>query len=601
MKFQKKNISLFLLFFFSIIFSAFIWSKINFPTQRNDIVGEYSLNNYNSLNDILRYVIFISLPTLTFFISKILIYNISFKDFFNSFKIIYEKNINEKPIIYLLFFLLAYIITEFLSLSFPLHEFDIYHEGQRLSSAYRSLADGTLWTGSYVTVGIIYETLGSKFIWQIFNKETIGLVRFLDLIYIFITKLLLIILFFEITKTTKLNTIQKLFFFLITTITSFYLINYNLHSADNLHFREIPILLSLIIIFKSLNKSSLLLNFALGFLSLFVFLWSIDRGLVYLILLIFFLFFLLYNKRSRDVYTILIFVFLFWISFYFLDPGEFFAFTANTISVFEELTYVHGIIHPIPFTDADNSSRATKNIIVILFAVIFSLNFLTSEKKFHGNYFRLILFFLSLVSFFSYLYALGRSDGPHLKQAFGFPGIFIITVFTYFLIYKISYFKKIFNNFKIIEKIPYIIILCLIVFNSNYTKILNFKERFINYSELGDDKFLNETDILFVDKASKIFKDEKCIQLFTNDAALLYLLKKPSCTKHYYYWSIGSKKNQLDLISSSKDTRYIIVNGSTDYWSLPLEIKYPILHKYINKNFNIVNKIGNRSIFLKKN
>ncbi len=601
MKFQKKYILLFLIFFFSIIFSSFIWSKINFATQRNDIIGEYSLNNYNSLNDILRYLIFISIPTLTFFISKILIFNISLKNFFNSFKIIYEKNINEKPIIYFLFFLLGYITTEFLSLSFPLHEFDIYHEGQRLSSAYRSLSDGTLWTGSYVTVGIIYETLGSKFIWQIFNKETIGLMRFLDLVYIFITKLLLILLFFEITKTTKLNVKQKLFFFLITTMTSFYLINYNLHSADNLHFREIPILLSLIIIFKSFNKSSLFLNFSLGFLSLFVFLWSIDRGLVYLILLIFFLFFLLYNKRSNDVYKILIFVFLFWICFYFFNPDEFYAFKANTISVFQELTYVHGIIHPIPFTDTDNSSRATKNIIVILFAIIFSIDFLISKKKFHGSYFRLILFFLSLISFFSYIYALGRSDGPHLKQAFGFPGIFVITVFTYFVIYKISNLKNYFTNSKIIEKIPFIIILCLIVFNPNYTKILNFKERFINYSELGDDKFLNETDKLFVDKASKIFKNERCIQLFTNDAALLYLLKKRSCTKHYYYWSIGSKKNQLDLISSSNDTRYIIVNGSTDYWSLPLEIKYPILQKYINKNFNIINKIGNRSILFKKN
>ena len=213
MKFQKKNISLFLLFFFSIIFSAFIWSKINFPTQRNDIVGEYSLNNYNSLNDIIRYEIFITLPTFTFSISKILIFNISFKDFFNSFKIIYEKNINEKPIVYLLFFLLAYIITEFLSLSFPLHEFDIYHEGQRLSSAYRSLADETLWTGSYVTVGIIYETLGSKFIWQIFNKETIGLVRFLDLISIFITKLLLIILFLKLQKLPSLTLNKNFSFF----------------------------------------------------------------------------------------------------------------------------------------------------------------------------------------------------------------------------------------------------------------------------------------------------------------------------------------------------------------------------------------------------
>ena len=602
MKFQKKYIYVFLLCFFSIIISTFIWSKINFTVQKKDIVGEYSLSNYHPLNDILRYTLFILVPTLTFFISKIYIFNVSLKNVFNNFKIKYEKNYVEKPIIYLLFFLIVYIIVEFLSLSFPLHELDIYHDGQRLSSAYKSLIDGTLWTGSYVTVGIIYETLGSKLIWQIFNKETIGLMRFLDLIYILITKLLLILLFFEITKTIRLDLKGKLFFLLITTISSFYLINYNLHSADNLHFREIPILLTLLIIFKSLYKSSFLLNFTLGFLSLFVFLWSIDRGLVYSILLIFFIFFLFINKRVNDVLKILISVSVFWGSFYFYNSNEFFAFIENTISVFKELTYIHGIIHPIPFTDDDNSSRATKNILVILFAVIFSINLLTSNKETHGNYFKLIFLFLSIVSFLSYIYALGRSDGPHLKQAFGFSGIFIITLIVYFLIRQIFNIKKKFiTNLKIIDKIPIIIVLCLIISNSNFVKIINFNDRFINYSGLDDDKFLNIDDVIFVDKASKIFKNEKCIQLFTNDSALLYLLKKQSCTKYYFFWSIGSKRNQKNLISSSGDIKYIISNGRTDKWSLPMKIKYPILNEFMNNRFVTEKEINGRTILLREN
>ena len=43
------------------------------------------------------------------------------------------------------------------------------------------LLDNSLWTGSFVTVGIIYETIGTKFIWGLFNKETIGLMRILDI------------------------------------------------------------------------------------------------------------------------------------------------------------------------------------------------------------------------------------------------------------------------------------------------------------------------------------------------------------------------------------------------------------------------------------
>ena len=118
--------------------------------------------------------------------------------------------------------------------------------------------------------------------------------------------------------------------------------------------------------------------------------------------------------------------------------------------------------------------------------------------------------------------------------------------------------------------------------------------------DLSDDKFLSQEDNLFIKNASSILKNEECIQLFTNDAALLYLLKKPSCTKFYFFWSIGSEKNQKILINNSKNIKYAVSNGNTDQWSQPIEIKNPILYNYIDKNFQIINKIGNRNILLKK-
>ena len=79
---------------------------------------------------------------------------------------------------------------------------------------HKSLLDNSLWTGSFVTVEI-YETIGTKFIWGLFNKETIGLMRILDIFYVF-TKVLLVYLFFEISKYTKFDLKIQAAFFLIS-------------------------------------------------------------------------------------------------------------------------------------------------------------------------------------------------------------------------------------------------------------------------------------------------------------------------------------------------------------------------------------------------
>ena len=65
MKNYTKIITSFFLIISSIILAVFLWDKIYFPfTNSLEIIGEYSKQNYNPINEPARYLIFISLPLL---------------------------------------------------------------------------------------------------------------------------------------------------------------------------------------------------------------------------------------------------------------------------------------------------------------------------------------------------------------------------------------------------------------------------------------------------------------------------------------------------------------------------------------------------------
>lgn len=121
----------------------------------------------------------------------------------------------EKKKLLLFFFLLIliFIFFEFLSLQFPIHKIDSYHEGQKLSAAYKYFTEKKLWSGSYITVGIYYEALSSSIFWKLFDHISISLSRFGDIIYIFIFKILFITSIYLITKLSQLELKKKNNFF----------------------------------------------------------------------------------------------------------------------------------------------------------------------------------------------------------------------------------------------------------------------------------------------------------------------------------------------------------------------------------------------------
>lgn len=65
----NNKISPYILVAVIIAINTFFWSKINLPyVNSEDVRGIYSLNNYSSQNDTLRFLIYIFLPLIFYFI-----------------------------------------------------------------------------------------------------------------------------------------------------------------------------------------------------------------------------------------------------------------------------------------------------------------------------------------------------------------------------------------------------------------------------------------------------------------------------------------------------------------------------------------------------
>ena len=595
-----KNISLIFLISFSIVICTIIWRYLIIPYDNPNIVGQYSLNNYHPLNDVIKYFLFIFFPSSLFIFWKIFIEKKNFNQLNNSLNL-NANYLSSKDNYVIIFTLITITILffEFLSIQLPQHLLDIYHSGQRMSSAFKSSIDESLWSGSYIIVGLIYETIGTKLIWSFFDNQTIGSSRFLDLFYIFLLKIFYVLILYEITKSIKIDTSYKIIFIILNLISFQYLIDYNLYTFDSLSFRELLIFISLYFFLNLINKEKNILPnlFILGFLTISGFFWSIDRAIINLFLTIFIIFIFIYNKNFKYSITIIglsIFSFLF---YKFLFGNEFVIFLNDTKKILSEINVIHGLIHPVPFSDDPDSSRATKTILSILISIIITLNLMFKNKLNYSSNFKIAIIIICFLSFSSYLYAIGRSDGGHIKQAFGYPCLLL----SIFISYKLIFFLKHYSEIKhfIIYKNIFILLITfylLIIYNLNFTNTFTFKSRLLDYVKLDDSNFLSKEDQEFVSTAKDIVKNESCIQLFTNDVALYYLLKKPSCSKFYFIWGLGSKNNQNLFISDLHNVNVVIRNGFTDHWDIPLKIKYPIVDNYINNNFKTIVKTSSREI-----
>ena len=139
-----------------------------------------------------------------------------------------------------------------------------------------------------------------------------------------------------------------------------------------------------------------------------------------------------------------------WILFYkIFGQEEFKSFFYNTKEIYQSMDWIHGIIHPEPFSSDQHSARATKILLILILSGLLIININFFKYKNILNEYKILLIFIFIISIITYKTALGRSDGPHIRSVTGLP-LLLLCIITLNLIFdfilKNEKYLKIFQN-----------------------------------------------------------------------------------------------------------------------------------------------------------
>ena len=577
---MRKNIYLLIIFIISLFFSAFLWDFINFKNVNNLIYGgEYYLKDYNPVNEIIRFIIFLIIPIATFLVSFIYFYSdktYKFKEIIkiNFFKTQSSNNLNFLFYLILLVLFIQFFILDFENLNYPL---DIFHEGVWLTPSSNFLFTGNFWTSSFIERGL-FGNFYPLILWEIFDKNSIGLSRFSNLLLLFSCKVFLLILAKQIALGTNFSDDKKLLFFfflaiLFTSLTGYF--------ETEFFVKRSPLFLLFFNIFLfSLSKENQisLIHFFIGLFSVISFLWFIDIGAYLNVLIFLIIIFFTLRQNFKIVFSIIVGILLGWIIFYYsVSPTEFTHFVSG-------------------------DARATKALIFLILAGIFVI-YINLIKGFKfSNVNKIFFIFLYAASILNFKTGLGNSDVPHIKAAMAPTLLIIYTCVLYFIFNLIDsekhliFLKKFIKN-KIFAAFFGVLILAALILNEDLIKIKNIVTTpkrinlLINYSDEVYLKSENSEYKDLINYYSKLSSKEDCIQILTDEVALPFLMKKKTCTKFIIMFIGAPDMVQKEFIKELTTNKPKIILLKTDIFKfhVPKE-KMKLVHKYVSDNYTFHSK-----------
>lgn len=606
---KLKRISPYIFLVFFIFLSSLIWEHIKLPFNvEKSLPGqEYLKNLHNPLNDSIRFIVFILLPLSAYFTAKFLVVKKNHKLFFKNL-LINLKDSNkylskDKNLSNSLKFIILIILIQFFCIDFKtyIYHLDLFHEGLWLTASSNAIYKNEFWQSSYIGRGL-FGNFSNYFIWKISDINSIGISRFVALFFIMLNKVFLVLISKNLVEKTFLDSNKKFCLFIVLSFFLITLSDYNLNGPYSLRsFGLLFFIYFLLKFFDNFKVGSLPL-LIIGFFSSVSFFWYIDVG-VYINLTIFLLIiYLLLRKEFLISASIVFYILAGWVFFYTLLPkNEFINFYKNTLSIFLTIEYIQGLIYPTPFFSGD--ARSTRALLLILITGIFTINLLFKLNDKISLETKLSLVFLFLIACINFKSALSRSDTGHIKAGLSIIYIPLFYHFLYSVITKISFKNINFTN-------KYLQILLLILFfilglsnntNSNFRNLPNSLNSIKYLVSQDDNKFLNQDYNDFINYYKKISINDKCIQIFTNEVAIPYLLKKPTCTKYYVVYSASPITLQKDHVSSLilKRPKYILYKSEKDLYDDPIK-RLTIVNEYILKNYTFFRKFNKFTILKRK-
>lgn len=601
-----RKIIPYFLFIFAIIFATLVWEFITIPFNPENVpIGDSYLDNqHHSQNDTLRFIFFLSLPLVII----IFYYHFFEKKFFgNAKKLIFQPEnsgfeIQNNLKIFFSITLLI-IIFEFFLINFEnlYHHIDIFHEGLWLTPSSNARLTGDFWQSTYIARGFFGNFYPYLF-WKVFGIETIGLTRFIVLFFILLNKILILLITYRITLTINLEKNQKILFYLISSLS---LLTFTSYMSPIFFLRSFLLLLFgvLILNFFIVNRKKINL-FLIGCLSSLSMFWYVDIGIYINVILILALFFFIIRKELKNFLILLFSIIFGWLIIYLNFPAnEWSQFLQNLKLIIMTIDYIHGLIFPTPFLSQD--TRSTKAMLLFLitgFLILRGVNDL-NEKDTKFIFIISIFFVISILQF---KYGLSRSDSGHIKIATGFIYLPLFSILFYKLI-NYSFNKNIYNYINI-NKLNYFVLLIFLssIFidkkfeNKNIMNLFSFKTSVVKLVNFSDDKFISNDYKKFISFYKNISKKDDCVMVFTNEAALPYFFKKPSCSKYYLSYLSTPITIQKNIISDLNNTKpiFLIYKSNIDLYGHSGD-RLKLVDGYIKEEYSFYQKYKHWDIYKK--
>ena len=172
-----------------------------------------------------------------------------------------------------------------------------------------------------------------------------------------------------------------------------------------------------------------------------------------------------------------------------------------------------------------------------------------------------------------------------------------------------NYMNKI--NLKIInifqQKIYFLslsfIVSFIFFFQNNYSNlpnILNSDKSFLMLTKIEDKRFLGKNYIKFIDIFRDLTANERCVQQFTDDNAIPYLVNKPTCTKYYVSAHIIENWTENNFIRelNDKSPNYIVYSSKINWFKD--RDNAPNADKFILNNYSLYKDLSPWRIYKKR-
>jgi len=603
-----------------------LWEFIVLSYKNPDnITGPLTILQFNPSNNILRYLIFIFLPSLIYLIIQIFIEGSSEikKNLFSYFNLNivapYENRSGKLDliIIFILSILIYNIISHTANQSlFPLFspvektvKLDIFHEGEFLTPAFNYISGKGVYKGSFIAHGAFYDGLSTVAGWKLFDKISIGASRqfnyYLTLVLFFSIIIFIYSIYYYLLAAQDKNKA----FIHATLISTVYILTWTLLQYNNRRDTVVFLGLSLILFnlrFIITGRRKLLLyltGFLSGIMSPIAFFYSIDKGFYYTAFL---LFFILFShtvtggmlRRTRVYSSIAVVTGMISGSLLFLlvagkEEMQAFMETVGFFSRNKDL--IDSFIYPKPFTNFDTVKFYTTFPLIAASSglIVITSKLLSGTLKKPDAFMYFMYTFLGLIYFRS---GLGRSDNLHVMYS--------STFLTFILVPFIMESNRFIKNRKIFMIFCFCTLLVFpICFSKSKTNIktsLNFSgffKRLVPDQELiqlPDDDFLPkemvEVKSYLKKKMGKTGQNH--FLALTSEAGWPYLLRVPSTNRFFLVWFAMPEKYQNEVIKAigTKKPQYLIVRS--DHWAaaidkIKIENRIPKLFDYVLNQYKL--------------